>query len=138
MNLHRRIAAAAVMVLMTACFSGLSAKNKCVPKLYIFGFVASFNDSTVHFTEVQELDSAWINDKNKFLIGREEYSYQLRNYLESKGMTHRTCIISYALKRKDIDKKLNRMRNKNLKRGNVDFKRIPKDEFQFKAVKPED
>ena len=31
------------------------AKNKCVPKIYAFGFAASFNDSTVYFTEIHEV-----------------------------------------------------------------------------------
>lgn len=114
-----------------------SAKNKCVPKVYIFGMAASFNDSIVYFTDIQELDSAWINDKNNFLINRSDYSYQLRNYFDSKNINHRTCIISYALKRKDIDKKYQKIKNKYVKNGNFDIRYIQNGEFKFTAIKPE-
>ena len=62
------------------------AKNKCVPKIYAFGFAASFNDSTVYFTEIHEVDSVWINEKNKFLLNRNDYSNQLKGYLDAKGI----------------------------------------------------
>lgn len=44
------------------------SKNKCVPKVYVFGLAASFNDSIVYLTNIQELDSAWIDDKNDFWL----------------------------------------------------------------------
>lgn len=62
----------------------VSAKNKCVPKIYIYGFSASFNDSIIYLTNIQELDSAWIDDKNDFLLNRSDYSYQFKNYFETK------------------------------------------------------
>ena len=86
------------------------AKNKCVPKIYAFGFAASFNDSTVYFTEIHEVDSVWINEKNKFLLNRNDYSNQLKGYLDAKGLTHRTCIISYEFKRKDLEKRYEKMK----------------------------
>ena len=61
-----------------------SAKKVQVPKMYIFGFAASFNDTIVHFTNVQEIDSAWIEKKNNFLQTRELYSYQLRDFLANQ------------------------------------------------------
>lgn len=138
MNLLKKAVAVALLALTVAGFTQLSAKNKCVPKLYAFGFAASFNDSTIHFTDIQVIDSAWINEKTKFLIDRENYSYQLRNYMDEQGLPHRTCIICYALKEKDAQKKFNKMRNKYVKRGNVDIKMITKDEFHFTAIKPEE
>ena len=60
-----------------ACFSSLSASAKNDAKTaYIFGFASSFNDSTVYFTDVQKVDSAYFTRKSKFLISRENYSYQ--------------------------------------------------------------
>ena len=138
MKIYKKIALAAILAVSVAGFADLSAKNKCVPKMYAFGFAASFNDSTVHMTDIQEIDSVWINDKNKFLVDREDYSYQLRNYFENKGLSHRTCVISFALKYKDAVKKYNKLRNKYIKRGNVDIKNISKDEFKFTAIKPQE
>lgn len=114
-----------------------SAKLKCVPKLYAFGFAASFNDSTVYFTDIQEIDSAWINDKNDFLVSRDNYSYQLKNYFTSLGLEHRTCVISFALKRKDIEKKYKKMKNKYVKAGNYDIKSVSTNDFHFTAIKPD-
>lgn len=112
----------------------LSAKNKRVPKVYIFGVAASFSDSTIYFTDVQEIDSVWINDKNNFLLNRSDYSYQLKNYLESQGQSRRTCIVSYALKRKDLEKKYMKMRNKYVKKGYLDIRNIDSNEFKFTPV----
>lgn len=114
-----------------------SAKNKCVPKVYIFGFAASFNDSIVYLTNIQELDSAWIDDKNDFLINRNDYSYQFKNYFESKNINHHTCIVSYALKQKDINKKYQKIKNKYVKNGNFDIRYVPLEDFQFKTIKSE-
>ena len=59
---------ATALIATACCISvNVSAKNKCVQKLYAFGFAASFNDSTVYFTDIQEIDSAWVNEKNEFL-----------------------------------------------------------------------
>ena len=103
----------AVVLLAFVCsFSSASAKVICVPKLYAFGFSASFNDSIVYFTDIQVIDSAWINDKTKFLISRDNYSYQLKNYFTSIGQEHRTCVISFALTRKEIEKKYKKMKEK--------------------------
>jgi len=135
MCLLKKTAITAILALVAAGFTPLTAKNRCVPKLYAFGFAASFNDSTVHFTDIQEMDSVWINDKNKFLIDREDYSYQLRNYMESRGLPHRTCVISYALTLKDAQKKYSKMRDRYVKRGGVDIKMIPNEEFKFTAIK---
>lgn len=137
MKLYNKIAVAAVLTAMMMSSAELSAKDKCVPTLYAFGFAASFNDSIVHFTEIQTIDSVWVNDKNNFLVERENYSYQLRNYLESKGLPRRTCVISFALKRKDILKKYAKMLSKYMKRTDVRIEDIKRSDFQFTAIKPE-
>ena len=113
-------------------------KNKCVQKLYAFGFAASFNDSTVYFTDIQEIDSAWVNEKNEFLVGRDNYSFQLKNYLTNIGLEHRTCVISYAIKRKDIEKKYRKMKEKYVKAGNFIIKYIENKDFHFTAIKPDE
>ena len=87
------------------------AKKVQVPKMYMFGMAASFNDTIVYFTSVQEIDSAWIEKKNKFLQARQLYSYQLRDYLASaKQMPRRTCIVFADKKLKKVEKKYLKMR----------------------------
>jgi hypothetical protein len=84
-----------------ACFSSLSASAKNDAKTaYIFGFASSFNDSTVYFTDVQKVDSAYFTRKSKFLVSRENYSYQLRDYLEQQGAGKRTCVVMFETDQK--------------------------------------
>lgn len=124
--------------LLTAIVStAVAANNSHTESIYIFGFSASFNDSTVYFTDIQRLDSAWIEKKTKFLLGRDNYSYQLRDYLaENKSLPHRTCVVIYGFSKKDINKKLANMKKKYIGKGkqNYDIKNIAPEEFSFKNV----
>lgn len=97
-------------LIVTLFCSHLSAKN-IVAKTYIFGFAASFNDTIVHFTDIQEVDSVWIDSKTKFLQGRDNYSYQLRNYLNNQEhMRQRTCIVISDRDKSKLEKKYLKMR----------------------------
>lgn len=137
MKSYKNLIMAVAVMIICGWTINASAKLKCVPKLYAFGFAASFNDSTVYFTDIQEIDSVWINDKNDFLVSRDNYSYQLKNYFTSLGLEHRTCVISFALKRKDIEKKYQKMKNKYVKAGNYDIKSVSTNDFHFTAIKPD-
>lgn len=137
MKSYKNLIMAVAVMIICGWTINASAKLKCVPKLYAFGFAASFNDSTVYFTDIQEIDSAWINDKNDFLVSRDNYSYQLKNYFTSLGLEHRTCVISFALKRKDIEKKYQKMKNKYVKAGNYDIRSVSTNDFHFTAIKPD-
>lgn len=138
MKLYKNVIAALTLLVVASSFVGVSAKIVCVPKLYAFGFSASFNDSIVYFTDIQEIDSAWINDKTDFLVSRDNYSYQLKNYFTNIGQEHRTCVISFALKRKDIEKKYKKMKGKYVKAGEFSIKTLGKNDFQFTTIKPDD
>ena len=93
----------AVLLSVSAFATVATAKNVAVPHMYMFGFAASFNDSIVHFTEMQAVDSVWIDSKTKFMAGRENYSYQLRDYLADKAqMPHRTCAVFYNQDRQKL------------------------------------
>ena len=126
---------------LIAFASSANAKNVIKPT-YLFGFAASFNDSTVYFTDVQEVDSAWISSKNKFLFGRDNYSYQLKNYLASIGQSDRTCLVEYSTTKKGIEKKYEKLMGKYLpkkKKGSpVEFeiKHLTVSDFRFKAIQP--
>lgn len=129
----------------------VTAKNE-VKTAYIFGFAASFNDSTVYITPVQQLDSAYITSKSHFLVNRENYSYQLRDYLEQQGAGNRTCIVMYDTDQKKAEKKWNSLyerytkkpKAKKAKNGQQKddaptpflVKKIANSEFSFKAIEP--
>ena len=107
MKLRKSVFAAIAATLLIAV--SMQAKDE-MKRIYIFGFASSFNDSIVCFTDVQAVDSAWLNSKNHFLVSREDYSYQLRDYLEGEGYKHPTCMVSYSTNLKKLTKKYNKDR----------------------------
>ena len=124
------------------------AKNE-VRKAYVFGFASSFNDSTVYITDIQEVDSAWFTSKHHFLVSRENYSYQLRDYLGGIGEQHRTCMVGYNTDPKKLEKEWNKLYNRyahNQKKKNnqkqkselppFQIKKLTKEQFQFQSVAP--
>lgn len=126
----------------------IQAKNE-MRKAYIFGFASSFNDSIVYFTDIQEVDSAWFTSKKHFLVSRENYSYQLRDYLSSLGEEHRTCVVFYNTNEKKLIKEWQKLNNRYLqvqkKKNNqkqkkelppYQIKSITQKQFAFQAVEP--
>lgn len=128
--------ALALVLPVFACGS-VSAKGKVIPQIYMFGFSASFNDSVVYFTEIQQLDSVWVESGSGFLQGRENYSYQLRNYLADKlGMPNRTCVVSYAKDRRDAEKKYLKMKRLYVDEGKgmYDVRFVDGKDFKFSVI----
>ncbi|MBQ8464352.1 MAG: hypothetical protein IJ544_09600 [Prevotella sp.] len=131
-------------ILMMAVMLGVGmtaeAKKTMVPKMYMFGIAASFNDSIVYFTNVQEVDSAWIESKNNFLLDRHVYSAQLREYLANQlQMPYRTCIVYYNTNRTKLEKKFIKVRSlymqqKKKQPRQYDLRYVENDAFQFKAL----
>lgn len=73
--------------------------------VYMFGFSASFNDSIVYFTDIQKVDNVLLEKKTHFLVSRDQYSYQLRDFLANqKGQPNRTCVTMFATNRKSAEK----------------------------------
>lgn len=127
---------AALAVLLFVC-SGMHAGKPILTKVYMFGFSASFNDTIVHFTDIQTLDSAWTDQKTHFLLEREVYSYQLRDYLDLKEqMPFRTCMVFYDQKREKLEKKFQKMRRlyTNTRDGRQHYDVRQLDDFRFRAV----
>lgn len=115
----------------------VAAKIKPIDKMYMFGFSASFKDSIVYFTDIQAVDSAWIDTKTKFLQGRELYSEQLKNHLATNlNESNRTCIVMFAKKRSKLEKKyLKLKRLYTIKaKGLYDVRYLNNDDFKFKTV----
>lgn len=139
MRLHKYIVTAAFVMAAMLSSAHVQANRLSDSQVYIFGFAASFNDTIVHFTEIQMVDSAKIEKKTKFLLGRELYSGMLREYLNQQQMPHRTCVVFYDTNRKKLQKKYIKMRKLYAggKKTNVhnDVRTIATSDFQFKAVK---
>ena len=89
------------------------------------------------FTDVQKVDSAWIDTKTKFLLGRDNYSYQLKNFLAGKRQEqNRTCLVMYGLTKKEAEKKYLKMKKlyTEKSRGMFDVRYINEADFKFMPI----
>ena len=129
MELKRRLLCAIMVLASLSTFAENKART-----VYMYGFAASFNDSTVYFTEIQQLDSAYVDSKTKFLHSRENYSYQLRDYLGAQGFKNATCITSFAMTRKEAEKKYLKLRKRYLEKGNYNIKYLKEQDFRFQPI----
>lgn len=95
------------ILLFFACLSCQNAEAKIKQKpVYIFGFAASFTDSVSYITDVQYLDSSFVDSKTKFLIGRNMYSVQLQQYLQkNEGCKQPVTAIYFGDKKEKLQKK---------------------------------
>ena len=101
--------------------------------MYIFGFSASFTDSVVYITDIQQLDSAYIETKYDFLMDRAVYSDQLQTYLEAvKQMPNSTCAVFFHTKKSKLIEEYDKML-KELTDGSFKFQ-SPVYEPPVKAV----
>lgn len=131
-----KILFSALLLLAMAVNSNAAVKPTT---LYVYGFAASFNDSTVYMTNIMVLDSAWVESKNNFLYSRENYSAQLKSYLQEQGVNNPTCIISFAPTRKKAEKKYMKLRQKYTgKKGAYTIKYIAENDFRFNAISASD
>ena len=125
------------IALMAAGTMKVQAQDVKVPQAYMFGFVASFNDSTVYFTNIQQVDNAWVTKKKQFLAGRNQYSIQLREYFANqRNMPNRTCVVIANVDRKKLEKKYIKMKNKYLVKSKkpYDVRNISESDFKFETV----
>lgn len=115
-----------------SCFTA-SAKVERT-KIYMFGFSASFTDSLVYVTDIQELDSAWIDTKSEFLIDRPIYSDQFQAYLtDNVGVPECTCVVFFNVKRKKLEEDYKKVKKRYESDPSLVVKALTKDDFKFKA-----
>ena len=125
------------LLLAVAMPTEMQAKRMKTPKMYMFGFSASFQDSIIYMTDVQEVVGAWYDTKTKFLMGRQHYSYQLKDFLaNNKQQPNRVCVVMFALTRKEAEKKFIKMRKEyTIKaKGKYDVRYLTTADFHFQPV----
>ena len=125
------------LLIAVAITTEMQAKRMKAPKMYMFGFSASFQDSIVYMTDVQEVEGAWYDTKTKFLMGRQHYSYQLKDFLANdKQQPNRVCVVMYALTRKEAEKKFIKLRKEyTIKaKGKYDVRYLTTADFHFQPV----
>lgn len=133
--INKLLVAVLSLTFMPAHAADKKTETSLVKRVYIFGFAASFNDSTVYLTEIQPLDSAFINPNNSFLMGRDNYGYQLRDFLAQKfGKNDETCVVMFDEKRKNVEKKYASVMEKYKKEGAYRLQHVTPTDFAFKAI----
>ncbi|MBQ0062150.1 MAG: hypothetical protein KBT15_10320 [Bacteroidales bacterium] len=126
---------AAVCVFSSFTFEKKKPKADKPITVYMFGFSASFADSTVYFTDIQAMPNVKLKGKLKFLGNWSEYSYQLKNYLEiSKGLHDRTCAIFYSESKEDAEKKFIKLRKRYSEQKNLVVRYLTTADFAFEKV----
>ena len=82
-----------------------SAKLEITNNIYMFGFSASFKDSVIYATDIQNPQGLWIDTKKDYLINLDEYSHQLKVYLTEKlQQQNRVCMVFFYTKKKKAEK----------------------------------
>ncbi len=124
----------ALFLVFTLC-SAFSLAKKASKSVYVMGVSISFTDSTVYLTDVQNIPDVKLT-KEGFLPQRDDYSYQLRNYLESRdGNRNHTCITFFSDDRSKLQKKAAQLTKRYMNDHSSVIHNLSKDDFQY--VKPE-
>lgn len=122
------------VLLLTTVQLAYAAKGKGVKTTYVFGVATSFNDSTAYVTAIQQLDSVTTVGKIGILANKQEYSYQLREFMGGKGIQHATCVTVNAKSRKEAEKSLSSMKQRLAGKNKLIVKQIPAEEFAYQRV----
>ena len=138
MNTLRNKARSIILFAVLTLSASISFALEKPTKLYVYGFAATFNDSTVYFTNIEEIDTAWVDTKTKFLYSRDNYSYQFRDYLKSQGIAHPTCITGYATSRKEAEKKYTALKHRYTSKGAYNIKYVTESEFHYNSISPDE
>lgn len=118
------------LLLVFVVCSAFSFKKKGQAEVYMVGVSASFSDSLVYFTDIQLVDSVTL-DKDDMLPQRQQYSYQLKTYLEAKtGQANRTCFVYFNENKAKLEKSIKKMKDKYQKSGKSILRQVDP-EFKF-------
>lgn len=131
------------LILFVLLFLGVTttgtAKGYIKTHVYMFGVAASFNDSTVYFTDIQHVEVYLVDNRTHFLVNRDDYAYQLKNYLQNTNENrHPTCLVVFAETEKKAMKKYVKMQAKYTKtKRRYIVNGISSKLFSFSTVAPD-
>lgn len=128
-----------LFTLLVSVAMGAEAKQLQVPHMYVFGFAASFKDSVVYMTEIQDVQNAWYDTKTKFLLGRDNYAAQLKEHFATKMQQRdRICVVVFAKTMKKAEKKYLKLRKKYIgdakHPSTYEVRYITTQDFKFETV----
>lgn len=128
-----------VLTLLVCVAMGAEAKTVKARHMYVFGFAASFKDSVVYMTEIQDVQGALYDTKTKFLLGRDSYSDQLKAFFKERmQLSDRVCMVMFSTSKKKAEKKYMKLRKKytgDKKRPSTyEVRYVTTQDFQFEPV----
>ena len=128
-----------VLALLVCVAMGAEAKTVKARHMYVFGFAASFKDSVVYMTEIQDVQGALYDTKTKLLLGRDSYSDQLKAFFKEKmQLSDRVCMVMFSTSKKKAEKKYMKLRKKytgDKKRPSTyEVRYVTTQDFQFEPV----
>ena len=123
-----------LFVALFAAVASVQAKGDDEKPVYLFGASFSFSDSVVYFTEIMPVEGAKLDKKTKFLLHRQYYAYELKDYMNfQENMPGRTSVIYFSDKLSKLQKQETKIKKRLVeKEGKV--VRYMGDKFKF--VKP--
>ncbi len=123
-----------LIALLCIVLSASAAKKPEMTRIYMFGFAASFVDSVAYQTDIQQIDSAWIEPVHKFLVDRSLYSLQLQYYLESaEGRKNTICTVFFDKNPRKLQKRWSKVNRRYNKVDDIRLMSLPAERFKFKA-----
>ena len=118
------------------CLLVLSVMNAKITgtTVYMFGFSASFTDSLAYITDIQQLDSAYIDTKTGFLVDRAVYSDQLQTFIEAmKGVEQPTCAVFFHTKKAKLVKEFTKIKSKYATDDSLILMSVAGEGFRFQS-----
>ena len=123
-----------LFVALFAVASAVQAKGDDEKPVYLFGASFSFSDSVVYFTEIMPVEGAKLDKKTKFLLHRQYYAYELKDYMNfQENMPGRTSVIYFSDKRSKLEKQEAKVRKRLVEKEGKTVRYLG-DKFKF--VKP--
>ena len=120
-------------VLASASASYAKGKDE-VKTVYLFGASFSFTDSVVYFTEIMPVEGAKLDEKTKFLLHRQYYAYELKDYMNfQENMPGRVSAIYFSDNLSKLKKQEAKMKKRLVEKEGKTVRYLG-DKFKF--VKP--
>ncbi len=120
-----------LFLVVAMCSLPAGAKVKKTP-IYIFGYAASYVDSLAYLTDIQRIDTAYIETKGGFLQGRNQYSNQLKQYVEEiSGKKNISSAVFFSEKKKQLEKTMQKVQNLCRKDTVLRYAVLPPSAFRF-------
>ena len=100
----KRLNIVAMALAVSVCAMASGRKDDAPKQAYLFGVGISLTDSTAFITDIQTVDSLYLNEEG-FLPHEAEYSLQMKLYLANRlNMRDKVCTVFYDDNQKDLQK----------------------------------